>query len=372
MKTAYICFMPHLIHGVQQRYKTMANVSQTINFNCDFIILNNTTDAIHENLIYKKFKMLSLPLSLKRQQQLFTHKLIDNSIELSHYDLIILRYPGSCSLGARSFYKKYKDKLITEHHTNEDKEYQLYKTDFINTIKFSLEPYCARKYFKHLKAIIGVTQEIVNLELQKSGEKPALSLPNGIDVNTFPLCKTNSSSKKTHFNMIFVASNDAPWHGIDRVIAGIKAYNGPLNITLHIVGDFPREKYSASYIKLWGILYAQELDTVFQQCDVAISTMALHRKELTSAASLKTREYLARGMPIVYSYKDDDIPNNTPFSLNIGADDTLIDIDRVIQFTHACPIKASEIRKFAYAHLDWKKKLETLKQFLLTLDKEPI
>ena len=42
-------------------------------------------------------------------------------------------------------------------------------------------------------------------------------------------------------------------------------------------------------------------------CDLAISTLALHRKDMQEACSLKTRECLAYGLPLVLPYRDSDL-----------------------------------------------------------------
>jgi hypothetical protein len=42
-------------------------------------------------------------------------------------------------------------------------------------------------------------------------------------------------------------------------------------------------------------------------CDLAISTLALHRKGMKEACPLKTRECLAYGLPMVLPYVDTDL-----------------------------------------------------------------
>lgn len=41
-----------------------------------------------------------------------------------------------------------------------------------------------------------------------------------------------------------------------------------------------------------------------RNCQVCIGTLALHRKNMTEASPLKTREYLAHGFPVIIGYKD--------------------------------------------------------------------
>jgi hypothetical protein len=51
--------------------------------------------------------------------------------------------------------------------------------------------------------------------------------------------------------------------------------------------------------------------------DVAIGTLALYRKDMGEASSLKVREYLARGIPTIVGYADTDFPEAPPFILRI-------------------------------------------------------
>lgn len=54
----------------------------------------------------------------KIQKKLFKFSLISRSVDLNEYDYIILRYP-SMDFSALSFSRKWGDKIITEHHTDE-------------------------------------------------------------------------------------------------------------------------------------------------------------------------------------------------------------------------------------------------------------
>jgi hypothetical protein len=365
LKIAYVCFLPNLISGVSKRYENMAQLSKTTSLDFSYILLNNTQDLQKDNFILKKMAPLDLPLSLKTQQKLFTHALIEKNVDFTLYDFIILRYPGSCSLTAISFYKKYGNKLITEHHTNEDIEYQLYKNGFINSIKFSLEPFCARRVFKHLAGIIGVTQEIVDLELQKSGPKPSLTLCNGIDVHKYPAYEKPSFTDT--LELILVASNDMPWHGVDRVIEGILNYTGNHKIILNLVGEFDKQKYNYPFIKIHGTLQGDELSAVFNRSHFAIATLALHRKKMFAASPLKTREYMARGIPFIYAYEDDDINEDAVFTMKTAADDTPLDIYAMIQFLKTCEIPAQTVREYAKKFVDWREKFILLEKFLNNL-----
>ena len=51
------------------------------------------------------------------------------------------------------------------------------------------------------------------------------------------------------------------------------------------------------------------------RADVAIGTLALHRKGMSEACALKTRQYLAYGLPVVLGHEDTDFSGADPWFL---------------------------------------------------------
>ena len=58
-----------------------------------------------------------------------------------------------------------------------------------------------------------------------------------------------------------------------------------------------------------------ELTTVLSESDVAFGTLALHRNSMHEACPLKTRHYLAHGLPVVIGYDDTDFLDLEPWYL---------------------------------------------------------
>jgi hypothetical protein len=66
-------------------------------------------------------------------------------------------------------------------------------------------------------------------------------------------------------------------------------------------------------------LNIKEAQNIASNANVAISTLALHRTVMTEACPLKTRFYLAMGLPVILGYDDTDLMEKQPdFLLNIG------------------------------------------------------
>jgi hypothetical protein len=105
--------------------------------------------------------------------------------------------------------------------------------------------------------------------------------------------------------------------------------------------------------------------------NLAISTMALHRKRMTEACSLKTREYTARGIPFVLAYEDPDlamVEEERKFFLSFPNDDSPFSFDRIIDFARSITESGESIsaymREYAFQHMDWGSKMRAYVEFV--------
>jgi hypothetical protein len=105
---------------------------------------------------------------------------------------------------------------------------------------------------------------------------------------------------------------------------------------------------------------------VFRGVTVAFSSLAMFRTGLREACVLKTREYVARGVPFVFGYDDVDLVEPESFCLNVGNSDAPFPLERVIEFAKAASAEAglsNRMREFARARLDWKVKMKAFHDF---------
>ena len=101
-----------------------------------------------------------------------------------------------------------------------------------------------------------------------------------------------------------------------------------------------------------GTLFGDELTKVFNQCQFAIGSLGRHRSDITVIKTLKNREYATRGIPFIYSEQDSDF-DHQPYVLKASADETPIDIQRILDFMDHFTMKPDEIRR-TVEHLTWK------------------
>ncbi len=266
--------------------------------------------------------------------------------------------------------------FISEHNTKETDELIANKSG-LSRIRTLIESIKANIFFKNIDAIIGVTSEIAEYEIVRAQKKiPSFILTNGVNVDTLPI-KSFAAQKTDKLKIIFVSSFFPLWQGADRLLSGIKAYNGNVKIELNIVGtvnqgiiDLVKAINKKHKIILHGLKFGYDLDKLFDKMDIAIGTLGIHRKKLNSASTLKVREYMSRGIPFVISHFDEDIKNGFPLCLRLPPDDNPVDMDLLIKFKNDIYNKYGKrtpeiMRKYALQKMDYKVKVKKLLNFIL-------
>ena len=195
---------------------------------------------------------------------------------------------------------------------------------------------------------------------------------NGVSVEEFKLKK--KSIKDNVINLLAVG-HVVPKHGYDKVLFGLKKYyaqeNRTSDIHFHLVGDMnpnidlkkmAKELKIDDYVTFHGIKTGECLDELFDMCDIAIDSLALNRiiDKGELVGTLKSREYLARGIPFIFSGNVDftHYLNQLPdFLLKVAEDKEFLDMNEVIHFYRNNEFNPTEIRNYARTYLNWEKML---------------
>jgi glycosyltransferase involved in cell wall biosynthesis len=179
---------------------------------------------------------------------------------------------------------------------------------------------------------------------------------------------------------MIAVGNLAERHGLDRALRGMARYvnqPGAKRTTLHLVGDGPAMADLTAlttrlgideYVRFHGLKSGPELDAVFDEADIALDSLAVHRLHLPCSSSLKAREYCAKGIPFVLASDDPDFPAELPFVHHVPCNDAPLDVEALVKF-HARlretnPTVHQEMRCYAEERLTWKAKLEPLVHYL--------
>lgn len=196
-----------------------------------------------------------------------------------------------------------------------------------------------------------------------------IRISNGIDFDAIPLKQTvRDTSRELH--LIGVAEVHY-WHGFDRLVCGLAEYYRHIpeyKVYFHLVGELSGERERAEilpiivenrlqpYVLLHGARHGQELNELFEQADFAIGSLGRHRSGITHIKTLKNREYAARGLAFAYSETDDDF-EQMPYIFKVPADETPVDIEKLIAFQHSVSVPPETIRQ-SIDNLSWKYQME--------------
>ncbi len=292
----------------------------------------------------------------------FCYTSIYQHITRNNISFLYVRYDHNASPFLIRFIKQVKlsgAKVVMEIPTYPyDNEY----VGFFDKVNLFVDRCFRKRLAQHLDAIVTFSNEKIIF-----GQR-TIRISNGIDFSTISLKKESGNENEIH--LIGVAEIHY-WHGFDRVITGLIEYykSAPkCNVYFHIVGSFAEKAEEirvhnliidgsiAQYIIFHGSIYGAELEQIFNVSDFAIGSLARHRSGITHIKTLKNREYAARGIPFVYSETDDDF-DSMPYILKAKADETPIDIYRIVRFCKEEHYAAEDIRK-SIEHLSWEKQMK--------------
>ncbi|MGQ9736041.1 MAG: hypothetical protein ACUVUP_05665 [Thermaceae bacterium] len=135
---------------------------------------------------------------------------------------------------------------------------------------------------------------------------------NGINLEDYPILPPPANEKP---RLAFVGTEGFPWHGVDKILKmAVHFEDWHFDIIGIRSGGFPHVPPNVSF---HGPLERRRYEPILAKADVAIGTLALHRKLMNETTTLKVREYLAYGLPVILGHRDTDFPQEVPFILRI-------------------------------------------------------
>lgn len=171
-------------------------------------------------------------------------------------------------------------------------------------------------------------------------------IPNGIDVESVKPVKIRRIDLEAPLNMIAVAGL-SEWHAYERLIEGIRIYKengGKRKVVFHIVGGDENNVYRKKYkdlvdkyhlqenVLFYGNVYGTELDDIYDYCDIGIGSLGVHRLGITVMTTLKSREYLAKGLPMISEGRVDIIPDGFKYMHSVPLSEEPVSIQSIVDF----------------------------------------
>jgi glycosyltransferase involved in cell wall biosynthesis len=312
--------------------------------------VSTKTLTIYDNNknIITKLKPLNFPLGrLGTALKLFYNSFFINKLlQNIDVDIIYMRY----RLYMPFFTKIVKEnKVVMEINSDDTAEYALHSklTHFYN--KYSRD-----FLLRHIDGFVSVSKELKDRfrHLNKSIEVIA----NGIDISKYGI-STDQHEKPI---LVFIGTPNQPWHGLDKIVQMAENLKDYQFYVIGTKGD------DTSNIKYFGYLSQEEATDMIKRSDLGIGTLSLYKTGLNEASPLKTRQYLACGLPIIYAYEDTDLCENIDFALRLKNEEENIDYNAIRSFVGTVfnnqKIKM-QAREFAEEVLDYTKKEEKRLQF---------
>jgi hypothetical protein len=201
--------------------------------------------------------------------------------------------------------------------------------------------------------MVYVTQELHHNQNFKQFNKPSTIIANGIATSDYQGFQRQISYP---LRCVFIGTAQLPWHGVDKIILLAHHF---LEYHFDIIGMQAKElkhlKLSKN-ITFYGALSLQESKQIIQKAVVGIGTLSLYEKQMDEASPLKTRQYLAQGLPVIIGYEDTDLLQHRPdFVLQLPNTPKNIEtnLDPIKNFIEAMAHYDSlTISRFAQEHLD--------------------
>jgi hypothetical protein len=200
-------------------------------------------------------------------------------------------------------------RTIMEVNTDKDAEYKL----TVDRLQYAYHKVTGHILTDQAAGLVFVTHELCDRFPEKT--KPRVVIPNSFDLRVVPEMPGAVRTEEAP-NLVFVGSRGAVWHGVDMIPA--IASRLP-DHSFDVVGYAPADtgRGVPQNVHLHGHLGKKGYEGILRRADVAVSSLALFRIGLEEASPLKTREYLAYGLPVIMGYTDSDFPDPVPFILKV-------------------------------------------------------
>ncbi len=295
-----------------------------------------------EKLLAVKFGRVGTAINLLYNSY-YAYKLFEK-IEV---DLIYMRYRLYMPF-INNIFKSHK--VVMEINSDDTLEYKLHSqlTNMYNKLTRAL-------FLKNMDAFVSVSYE-----LKKKFEylnKPIEVIANGIDTTEYHVVPGDTNKVPV---LVFIGTPKQSWHGLDKIKMMAEYFK---KYQFYIIGTNGEDSQNIQY---FGYLSEEDSIKIINQCDIGIGTLSLYKKGLTEASPLKTRQYLACGLPLIYAYNDTDIPDDVEFGLKLENSEENLDYKKIEKFVQGVFNNKSislEAREFAEEILDYDKKEEVRLSF---------
>ena len=157
-----------------------------------------------------------------------------------------------------------------------------------------------RRSARELDGLVAVTHELARRDHAVRPSLASRVISNGIELGSPAAPRTDAGDERPR---LVYLGEDVYWQGIDKLYQLAAAYpDWQFDLIGPAAGSSSRDNVTCH-----GYLDAAEYGPLLRAADVAIGTLALHRKQMDEACPLKVRRYLEYGLPVLLGYRDTDL-----------------------------------------------------------------
>ncbi len=212
---------------------------------------------------------------------------------------------------------------------------------------------------------VAVSNEFVRLAPYGDQGRPMVVIANGIDLSLIEPLPPPPRDPTLRFAFIG-GMFGAIWHGVPKIIE--LARRRP-DWMFDVIGMSQEELGIPALPNLTahGTLARPAYRAILARADAAFGSLSAHVKKNHEGSALKTREYLAHGIPTIIGYLDTDFLEEVPFLLRLPntPENVATNVDRIERFAREW--KGRRVDRADVLHLDVATKERRRLDFLRTI-----
>ncbi len=308
------------------------------------------------------------------------------------FDRIIFRYPLTTK-GLKNFSRHFDKKIVFEHNSKEIEEQHLaiknkqyaafgiFPSRFFYWYQEKVYPLYAEKYlFKattgHAYAGACVTREIADYEKSRNHRYNTFVSSNFYDVSKASL-SVSHYEEGSLLTLGVIVTTTAAWYGLERLLKSFGSVQDQYRLIIaglsgadpymqRLISEYRIEKN----ITFLGKISKEELPAFYNGVHLCFGSLGLYTINLKYASTLKVKESVSFGIPVILGYYEEDFVSNPdfkPYYLQLANDSSAIDFEAIAGFAkrfYADPQNKQRLRQLAFKHLDVTVKMDLLMQHI--------
>lgn len=342
------------VTGIRKKIEAQVKYFNKNCNNVDWIYRKSNGDVVcNEEILYRG--------SLASQELIYNtldYNKLKKNIDITKYDFIYIRYLIG-NVGLLNFVKyanKKNVKVLIEIPTFPYLD-ELNK-GIQGKIKKILDNYVTKRLKKYVYRIVCTNKD------KRIFDIPTIQIDNGVDLEKIR-CISKSNKKNEEFINVIAVASICNWHGYDRFIKSMKEYKefSQLKLKFYLVGDGRKEDIEylkklvsenglEDFVIFTGAMDGKELDELYENMDFAVSSLALFRAG-GGHNPIKTKEYVAKGLPVVTGYEDSLVSSELEFIYKVEENESIFSLEDIILWYKKGNFSSDDIREFAEANVSW-------------------